>query len=817
MSTDGVKVRAAADADHARARAPAAGRTGDRAGPRPRPAASHAALLALQRGAGNAAVARALGAGAAARAADGETPSSAAGPQALPGVTTPGSTATPDARGTALDAGRPAPPPRAPGPVGAGPAPVLQRGVWDTVAGAADAAAAGLRTEVLGTIGRWAREIPGYGVLCVALGRDPVTGRTVPRDATTVVGALVGLVPGGHALWENLQQSGAVERAGAWVAQELDRLGLTWDAVRGVFARAWDAVSASDLLDPAGLWERLAGILEGPVARLRAFASAAGSKLMELVVEGVMSSAGGFGAQVMGVLRGAGDVLGTIVRDPVAFAGNLVGAVRTGLGQFAGNILGHLRTGLIGWLTGALRGAVQLPARLDLGGMLSLVTSLLGLTWEGIRQRVVRLVGEPVVHAVETTVDWVRTLVERGVGGIVDRLRDMVSGLLDTVLGGIRDWVARTVVGAAITRLVSMFNPAGAVIQAILAVYNTVQFALERAQQLAAFAQSVVGSVSAIARGSIGAAADAVEQSLARAVPVVLGFLARLIGLGDVAAPVRAVIERVRGVVDGVVDRVVGWVAALARRVGGAVRGRGGTAAAGQAAGAAPGEQATPDGKQVAVASAITAVEEVAAAGGGTPAVVRALPGIKARFGLASLVAEQAPEGLSVTATINPTSTKVVPPTLLPGQLRPPPTAPWGAARGSVDAAMLTRAVGYRAGTALDLASFRTNFAVFRIRHNGTVTYLQSANDPGALHSEARLLQQLEALAGPRWYLNKAVVIEQVYTERMPCSSCGPHLRNVERAQLRVDPASAISVFYSVLSTTRPDQRASELMAKYGP
>ena len=53
---------------------------------------------------------------------------------------------------------------------------------------------------------------------------------------------------------------------------------------------------------------------------------------------------------------------------------------------------------------------------------------------------------------------------------------------------------------------------------------------------------------------------------------MVLGFLARLIGLGDIATPVRNVMTRVRGVIDSAIDRVVGWIAGIARRIGGALR-----------------------------------------------------------------------------------------------------------------------------------------------------------------------------------------------------------------------------------------------------
>src|SRR5262249_30930631 len=98
-------------------------------------------------------------------------------------------------------------------------------------------------------------------------------------------------------------------------------------------------------------------------------------------------------------------------------------------------------------------------------------------------------------------------------------------------------------------------------------------FFIERAQQLAVLGQSVIGSIAAIATGNLGNAVNAVEQAMVRTLPVVLGFLARLIGLGDIAAPVRRVIDAVRVPVAGALDRVADGLAVMGRRVADVLRG----------------------------------------------------------------------------------------------------------------------------------------------------------------------------------------------------------------------------------------------------
>jgi hypothetical protein len=540
--------------DEAPARAPDRGRPG---------AAVH--LLALQRAAGNRATVRAV-------------------QRATPPVRGPAPGAVPAQAEQSATVAAPENDRAAPEQDAVATAVPVQRGLWDRVTGAVGGLAAGVRDRVLGQVAGFARRLPGYELLCTVLGRDVVTGTAVPRTSAALITGFLALIPGSDRIRQQLQESGAIERAGQWLDSEVPRLGLSWDMVSGLFRRAWDSLGAGDLLDPSGAWQRIAGIFGPPLARLRDFAVAAGRKMLEFVFEGAMTLAGGAGGAVMGIIRRAGAVFDQIVADPVGFCGNLIAAVRGGLQAFLGNIGTHLRNGLIGWLTGALGGIIRIPQQFNLAGIVGMAMDFLGVTWDRVKGKLARLVGDRVVNALERGAGIVHDLYERGLSAITDRIAQFTEGIVDTVLGGIREWVTNSVVGAAITRLLSMFNPAGAVIQAVIAVYNTVQFFMERAQQLGALANSIFDSIAAIASGGVSGAIRFVEQALARGVPVVLGFLSRLIGLGDIAAPVRGIMQRVQGVIDSALDRVVGWIAGLARRVGGALGGGGRAATAGPSA-----------------------------------------------------------------------------------------------------------------------------------------------------------------------------------------------------------------------------------------
>ena len=79
--------------------------------------------------------------------------------------------------------------------------------------------------RLLEMVGRLVRNIPGYNLLALALGRDPLTGETVKGDGLTWGKAIAGLLPGGAALFANLEKAGVLERAVAWFRKKFKTWG----------------------------------------------------------------------------------------------------------------------------------------------------------------------------------------------------------------------------------------------------------------------------------------------------------------------------------------------------------------------------------------------------------------------------------------------------------------------------------------------------------------------------------------------------------------------------------------------------------------
>jgi hypothetical protein len=428
----------------------------------------------------------------------------------------------------------------------------------------ADAIAA-LRDRVTDFIKDKAKTIPGYDLLGFILGRDPVTQKPVARTVENLVRGVLDLVPGGAALFENLQQAKVIQRAHDWFTAEIAKLDITWAGIGELFSQALAALSASSLADPSGTWEKLKNIFGPPLDRIGAFAAAAGHKVLEFIFEGALALAGGASQQVLAIFRRIGSTFSLIVADPLKFLTNLLNAVKGGFGQFWSNIGAHLRTGVFEWLTGAMEGVVQLPSRWDFGGIFSVILQILGLTYSALKAVLVRLMGEQAVASIERTFEFVKLVATKGLSAAWEKIKEFAGGLADQVIGAIRDWIAKSVVGAAVTKLLTMFNPVGAVVQGVITIYNTIMFFIERAQQIGRLLGSILDSVDNIAKGATTTAANFVEKTLASTLPVIIGFLGRLAGLGNVTGYVRDIIGKIRATIAAALEKLGLWIAQRAR------------------------------------------------------------------------------------------------------------------------------------------------------------------------------------------------------------------------------------------------------------
>ena len=474
----------------------------------------------------------------------------------------------------------------------------------------------------------------GYDLLTAVLGFDPITGDAVPRTAETLIGGFMRLL-GKQEVWDNIRRANAIPRAWAWFQGSLAGLMGFVRQIPRQFINTFRSLEIVDLVVVPRAVARVIGFFAGVAGRFFSWAGGQVMRLLQIIFEVVAPG-------VMPFIRRARGAFRSIIQNPAGFVRNLVAAGRRGLNNFAANFLTHLRTSLINWLTGAMSGAgVYIPQAFTLREILKFVLSVLGLTWQNLRVKLVRVIGETAVSAMESGFELVRTLVTDGPAAAWQKILEGLQNLRDMVIEQIMSFVQSRIVQAAITRLVSMLSPAGAFIQAIIATYNTIMFFIERMRTIAQVAMSFVSSIAAIAAGNIGAAAARVERTMAGLLTLVISFLARIAGLGRVADAVTRIIDRVRQPIDRALDRVVAWIVHQARRVGRFV------AQAGV-------PQDPAERLRLGMQRAVSAVNRLPGNRVGEALINPLLVPIRARYGFQSLVAEVRNGRWWVNGSINP-------------------------------------------------------------------------------------------------------------------------------------------------------------------
>ncbi|MFI0777441.1 hypothetical protein [Streptomyces sp. NPDC021212] len=273
---------------------------------------------------------------------------------------------------------------------------------------------------------------------------------------------------------------------------------------------------------------------------------------------------------LLSVLAKAASAVMLILKDPIGFLRNLVSAVGAGLKQFLANIGRHLQQGIMSWLLGKTAEAgLELPSKFDAQGVLKMLASVLGLTWQNVRARIVRKVPkmEPAVAAAETAIPLVSEVRKRGVAGMWEDLKTRVGDLKKDLLDKVIAYVTPTIIQAGIMWVLSLLNPASAFVRAVKLIIDIVRFIVTQARQIFEFVNAVLDAAIAIAKGGSGGVPGLIERALARSIPVLLGVLAAILGVGGIAAKVKQIVQAmskpVNRAIDWVIDKIVGLVKKL--------------------------------------------------------------------------------------------------------------------------------------------------------------------------------------------------------------------------------------------------------------
>ena len=413
-----------------------------------------------------------------------------------------------------------------------------------------------IKDAILMPLAKLAEGTRGWDLLIAVLGKNPITGEPVPRTAETLIPGFLKLI-GQEEIWTNMKKANALGRAWAWFQGALAAVMGFVAQIPTLAINTFRSLELMDIIVVPRAFMKVAAVFGNFIGSFISWAGKAMWNLLEIIFDVVSPGAFGY-------IKRTGAALKSILKNPLPFMGNLVKAAKLGFQNFASNFGTHLKAGLIDWLTGSLPG-VYIPKAFSLGEIVKFVFSVLGLSWANVRQKLVKVVGETAVKAMETGFDIVVTLVTQGPAAAWEKIKEELGNLKQMVIDGIVGFVIDMVVQKAIPKLIAMFIPGAGFISAILTIYDTVMTFVQKISKIIQVVTGFIDSIVAIASGAIGAAAKRVEGVLAGLLSLAISFLAGFLGLGKVADKIMGVINKVRAPIDKALDALIAWIVKMAK------------------------------------------------------------------------------------------------------------------------------------------------------------------------------------------------------------------------------------------------------------
>jgi hypothetical protein len=227
--------------------------------------------------------------------------------------------------------------------------------------------------DALDKFADWAYAIPGYRLLTLVIGFNPINMRSADRSAANILRGLIELMPGGSLITQALDNHGVINKAATWVESKLKQLGDIGAGLKQALDDFLDSLSWTDIFDLGGVWERAKRIFTEPITRLIDFAVSTAVELLKMIKDAILKplavmAQGTRGYDLLCVLLGADPITG---EAKPATADNLLGGFMKLIGQE--EIWDNIKKGnaiarAFAWFNAALSGLMgivrSIPARI---------------------------------------------------------------------------------------------------------------------------------------------------------------------------------------------------------------------------------------------------------------------------------------------------------------------------------------------------------------------------------------------------------------------------------------------------------------------
>jgi transposase len=420
----------------------------------------------------------------------------------------------------------------------------------------------GLLTLVLDAIrtpiAKLAETTSGWPLLTAVLERNPITNEKVERNPETVIGGFL-ILANQQEILDNMKKSRALPKAWDWFQGAMkDLLGFVSE-LPGLALAAFKKLEFADILDLGGAFGKIKSVFGTFLGNFITWAGKTAWNLLEIIFNVVKPG-------IMDYVKKTGAALKSILKNPVPFVGNLVKAAKAGFQSFGSNFVQHLIAGLISWLTSSLPG-VYIPKGFSFSEILKFLLSVLGISWATMRPKLVKVIGDKAMGALEGVFPFIATLASQGPAAAWEQMQEAVGNLKSTVIDGIKDTVVEAIKEKAIPKIVAMFVPGAGFIGAIMSIYDTITTFVSKLSAIGEVVAGFVNSIVEIAGGNIAAASKKVESVLAGLLPLAISFLASFAGLGKIPDKVMQQQRKLATKVDKGIDAVIAWIQKQAKKL----------------------------------------------------------------------------------------------------------------------------------------------------------------------------------------------------------------------------------------------------------
>jgi hypothetical protein len=361
------------------------------------------------------------------------------------------------------------------------------------------------------------------------------------------------------ALPESLRGWAAKEQAG--FDSQLDKLHDEAIAARDGFNKGLKESASQAVNEVRAEIAELRKKAGGLVGRIAAAVGRFLDDPVKFIIEGLLELLGIPPAAFWAVVAKIKKVVKDIAADPLGFADNLLKGLAKGFGQFFDNFGEHMIRGFLSWLFGDLKG-VKVPKDVSLKSVITFFLQLMGITWPNIRKILVDKVGAKNVALIEKAWSLVSMLMEQGPEGIYEMIKEKLDpqSIVDQVVEMAVDYMVTAIAKQVAARLLLLFNPVGAIAQALEAIYRVLKWIFQNAARIFSLVETVVNGIADIVAGNVGGFATAVETALEKLIAPVIGFIADYFGFGDLPATVADKIRAMQKWILGHVATAIGWI-----------------------------------------------------------------------------------------------------------------------------------------------------------------------------------------------------------------------------------------------------------------